>query len=234
MCCRSGLRVQARSALSSRADQAAHVRQPEHPGLDGPAGGWPAGPTALGPGGLAAADDAAVPAQDRVWGDQQPQPPAPRFGYHGEQGREQCPVPVRRRGCRRGRTASWWRRSRIAAVFPASSRRDSRSHEVIRVIRRKTNRRHMTGDHHGRTATRATLVTATEDILGTHKVGAFRGCHGLPARDGLGVHQPQPLHAARRSLREPVVVRHVARWLRDEEASASGTSGSGGSLTELP
>jgi hypothetical protein len=37
------------------------------------------------------------------------------------------------------------------------------------VIRRKTNRRHMTGDHHGRTTGRATLlVTATDEILGTH------------------------------------------------------------------
>ena len=55
-----------------------------------------------------------------------------------------------RRGCRRCRTASWWRRIKISAIFHASSRRDSRSDEVIRVIRRKTNRRHMTGDHHGR------------------------------------------------------------------------------------
>ena len=76
-----------------------------------------------------------------------------------------------RRGCCRCRTASWWRRSKISAVFHASSRRDSRSHEVIRVIRRKTNRRHMTGDHHDRTARRATLlVTAADEILGTHRV----------------------------------------------------------------
>src|SRR6266568_3302613 len=74
-----------------------------------------------------------------------------------------------RRGCRRCRTASWWRRIRISAVFYASSRRDSRSHEAVRVIRRKTNRRQMSGDHHGRTPTRATLlVTATDEILGTH------------------------------------------------------------------
>jgi hypothetical protein len=33
-----------------------------------------------------------------------------------------------RRGCRRCRTASWWRRIKISAVFHASSRRDSRSH----------------------------------------------------------------------------------------------------------
>jgi len=31
-----------------------------------------------------------MPAQDRVRGDQEPQPLAPRFRYHGEQGREQC------------------------------------------------------------------------------------------------------------------------------------------------
>jgi hypothetical protein len=40
---------------------------------------------------------------------------------------------------------------------------------AVRVIMRKTNRRHMTGDHHGRTARRATLlVTAADEILGTH------------------------------------------------------------------
>jgi hypothetical protein len=61
------------------------------------------------------------------------------------------------------------RRIKIPAIFHASSRRDSRSHEVIRVLRRKTNRRHMTGDHHSRTARRATLlVTAADEILGTH------------------------------------------------------------------
>jgi hypothetical protein len=55
-------------------------------------------------------------------------------------------------------------------VFHASSRRDSRSHVAIRVIRRKTNRRHMIGDHYDPTATRATLLVRTVDgILGTHK-----------------------------------------------------------------
>ena len=49
-------------------------------------------------------------------------------------------------------TASWWRRIMISAVFHASSCRDSRSHAATRVIRRNTNRRHMIGDHHGRTA----------------------------------------------------------------------------------
>ena len=56
-----------------------------------------------------------------------------------------------RRGCRRCSTASWWRRTKISAVFHASSRWDSHSHEATRVIRRKANRRHMIGDHHGRT-----------------------------------------------------------------------------------
>jgi hypothetical protein len=42
-----------------------------------------------------------VPAQDRVRGDQQPQRLAPRFRYHGEQGREQGPVrPVQVRAAR--------------------------------------------------------------------------------------------------------------------------------------
>jgi hypothetical protein len=67
--------------------------------------------------------------------------------------------------------ASWWRRIKISAVFHPSSRRDRRSHAVARVIRRKTNRRHMIGDHHRRTAGRTTLlVTATDEILGTHRV----------------------------------------------------------------
>jgi hypothetical protein len=35
-----------------------------------------------------------------------------------------------------------WRRNRISVVFHASSRRDSRGHAIIGVIRRKTNRRH--------------------------------------------------------------------------------------------
>jgi hypothetical protein len=57
-----------------------------------------------------------------------------------------------RRGCRRCSTLSWWRRIKISAVFHISSRRDSRSPAATRVIRRNTNRRHMIGDHHGRTA----------------------------------------------------------------------------------
>jgi hypothetical protein len=57
----------------------------------------------------------------------------------------------------------------MSAVFHASSRRDSRSHETARLVRRKTNRMHMTGDHHGRTAGGATLlVRAVDEILGTH------------------------------------------------------------------
>jgi hypothetical protein len=51
-----------------------------------------AGLAAHGPGGPAAADDVAVPAQDRVRGDQQPQRLTTRFRYHAEQGREQGPV----------------------------------------------------------------------------------------------------------------------------------------------
>jgi hypothetical protein len=51
-----------------------------------------------------------------------------------------------------------------------SSRWDSRSQEAIRVNSRKTNSRHMTGDHHGRTARRATLLVRDADkILGTHR-----------------------------------------------------------------
>jgi hypothetical protein len=39
------------------------------------------------------------------------------------------------------------------------------------VIRRKTNRRHMTGDHHGEAAGMASLlVIAADGILGTHRI----------------------------------------------------------------
>ncbi len=66
-----------------------------------PAGHRPASPAPLGSGGPAAPDDVAVPAQDRVRGDQQPHPLAPRSRYHAEQGREQGPVrPVHGRAAR--------------------------------------------------------------------------------------------------------------------------------------
>jgi hypothetical protein len=46
----------------------------------------------------------------------------------------------------------------------------SRSHVITLVIRRKTNRRYMISDHHGRVTDIATsLLTATDGILGTHK-----------------------------------------------------------------
>jgi hypothetical protein len=42
---------------------------------------------------------------------------------------------------------------------------------ITRVIKRKTNRKHMIGDHHGRAVGIATLLlTATDGILGTHRV----------------------------------------------------------------
>jgi hypothetical protein len=76
-----------------------------------------------------------------------------------------------RHGWRRCSTASWWRRIKISAIRHVCWRRDSCSHEAVRVIRRKTNRRHMTGDHHGQTHGTATLlVRAVDGILGTHKV----------------------------------------------------------------
>ena len=75
--------------------------QPEDQGPDVPAGGWPAGLAAHGPGGPAAADDIAVPPQDGVWADQQPQPVPAGFRYHGEQSRQECPVrPVQPRVAR--------------------------------------------------------------------------------------------------------------------------------------
>ena len=48
-------------------------------------------------------------------------------------------------------------------------RKERRPPSAVRVIRRKANRRHMTGDHHGQLPRKATLqVTATDEILGTH------------------------------------------------------------------
>ena len=102
-----------------------------------------------------------------------------------------------RRGCCRCRTASWWRRIKISAVCHASSCRDSCSHEATRVIRRKTNRRHMTGDHHGWGVGRATLlVRAVDAILGTHNrrnpaAGGPRRGHRVraDARPGRGDHR---------------------------------------------
>jgi len=67
-------------------------RQPEGQGLDVPAGRRSAGLAAHGPRRPVAADDVALPAQDGIGGDQQPQLLALRSRYHPEQGCEQCPV----------------------------------------------------------------------------------------------------------------------------------------------
>jgi hypothetical protein len=126
---------------------------------------------------------------------------------------------VGRRGCRRCRTASWWRRIKISAVFHVSSRRDSRSHAASRVVRRNTNRRHMTGDHHGRSARRATLlVRAVDAILGTHRrvqaghqagpstspkpdTGPRRGLRGITRNDRC-FHRGSPGSANVREVKE--------------------------------
>jgi len=87
----------------------------------------------------------------------------------------------RRLGWRRCRTASWWRRIKISAVFYVSSRRHSRGHAARRVIRRNANRRHMIGDHHCQMAAGATLLLrASDGVLGTHRISAslFSGRSG--------------------------------------------------------
>jgi hypothetical protein len=88
----------------------------------------------------------------------------------------------------------------------ASSRRDSRSHATTRVIRRKTNRRHMTGDHHGQTAGMATLLArALDGLLGTHRVR------------GRGAVMASALFL-RRTIRSPVFRRQEsAKHQRDRE-----------------
>jgi len=63
-----------------------------------------------------------------------------------------------------------------ALSFHVSSRRASRSQAASRVVRRNTNRGHMTGDHHGRMTGRATLlVRAADETLGTHSVRITQG-----------------------------------------------------------
>jgi hypothetical protein len=69
----------------------------------------------------------------------------------------------------------------------SSRRKDTDDHHAVRLTlaiasahrpgrllaphRRKANRRHMTGDYHGRTAGRATLlVRAVDGTLGTHRI----------------------------------------------------------------
>jgi hypothetical protein len=56
----------------------------------------------------------------------------------------------------------------VLRAFPVSLRWDSRSHAATRVIRRKTNRRHMIGDHHGQTPGEQLSWSAMVEILGTH------------------------------------------------------------------
>ena len=92
----TGKRRASNSAGQSRGCASRHAQvfagEPEDQGLDVPPCRRAAGPAAHGPGGLAAPDDVAVPAQDGVRGDQQPQSLAARFRYHGHQGREQGAV----------------------------------------------------------------------------------------------------------------------------------------------
>ena len=74
------------------------------------------------------------------------------------------------------------------------------------MIRRKTNRRHMTGDHHDRTATRATLlVTAADEILGT--TGRHRDNPGTTRpRQLAGGAFPSPVMAAQRDAEHLVTL----------------------------
>src|SRR5450755_5019029 len=118
--------------------------QPEDQGPDVPAGSWPAGLAADGPGGPAAADDVAMPAQDGVRADQQPQPVPAGFRYHGEQGRDQGPVrPVQPRAAllpslQYGELVA---QDQDLCGLPCLLSRASRSHAISRVIRRNMNRR---------------------------------------------------------------------------------------------
>ena len=95
--------------------------------------------------------------------------------------------------CRRCRTASWWRRIKISAVFQVSSRRDSRSQEAARVVRRKTNRRHITDDHHGRTSEKATLLIKQGRGRFSARTGLCRDAGVVEALlDARGVREENP------------------------------------------
>jgi len=118
-----------------------------------------------------------------------PQPLTPRFRYNAEQGREQCPVrPVQLQAVRMpplhyGELVGARSRSPRFSTPPHTG--DSRSHVITLVIRRKTNRRHMISDHHGRVTDIATsLHTATDGILGTHRWLLHIVAHSRPV---LGV-----------------------------------------------
>ena len=75
-----------------------------------------------------------------------------------------------------------------SSVVTTSQETRPEQHPASRVISRKTNRRHMTGDHHGRTAARATLpVRAVDEILGTHNPGDERGQRERPQLVKSGV-----------------------------------------------
>ena len=126
----------------------------------------------------AAADNVAAPAQHRVRSDQQPQALAPRPGYHAEQDREQGPVrplhvraaPAAAGAGRRADGAG--SRSPRSAKPPHAATAATIDH---RVIRRKTNRRHMISDHHGRTAGSATLLVRAADGILRHAQGERAG-----------------------------------------------------------
>jgi hypothetical protein len=89
-----------------------------------------------------------------------------------------------------------------------------------RVIRRKTNRRHMTGDH-GRTARRATLlVRAMDEILGTHNVtfGVRRHAYLAPGAGDLGQSLVDILHVDVRDDASLACDRQVGREVADDVA----------------
>jgi hypothetical protein len=102
----------------------------------------------------------------------------------------------------------------LRGVSRFASRCDSRSHAATRVIRRKTNRRNMIGDHHGQTAgSAALLVRAMDGILGTHSgrraaaslsTGLFFG-GGQQSADAIGVRDDV---MDDRDAGEPGVCRH--------------------------
>ena len=172
--------------------------EPEDQGLDVPPCRRPAGPAPHGPGGPAAPDDVAVPAQDRVRRDQQPQPLAARLRHHPHQGRQQ----------RRRPKLNWADRALLATlpgVIPKARRHGLRllitPDTILRwhrdIVRRRWAARSMRGKT-GRPATRRNIKALVRRLARENPEWGYRRIHGELA--GLGV----KVAASLKPLPEPV------------------------------
>ena len=105
--------------------------QAQHQQADGADGARPARAPGAGSGRVAACQQVAVPAQHRVWPDQQPEPAEHVAREPVQQGGQERPVAGQNRGrvlpsCRSS-TVIWWRSARISASLSRSLTGSSRS-----------------------------------------------------------------------------------------------------------